>query len=119
MSTNGKREFWIDPTDELEDCENESPVYMALRKHPNQGPLHWQANLIHVIEYSAYEQSQKEIIELKAKLALIRTKIEEHQDAYALDIFPDDKREPCQTTAGRMGRHMCKCFLYYLELEEK
>lgn len=42
-------------------------------------------------------------------------KFKDHEHAYDEDIFPDDKREACQTTAGRMGRHMLKCFKEYLQ----
>jgi len=47
------REFWIDrePCDEDEDMPN---VFDAFSEYPGQGPLQWQANLIHVIEYRAY-----------------------------------------------------------------
>jgi hypothetical protein len=41
-------------------------------------------------------------------------KHDSHSQAYTEDIFPDDKREACQTTAGRMGRHMVKVYGEYL-----
>ncbi len=54
------REFWIDPTpdnaEELAD-ELDTAVYVAMDTHPKQGPLKWQANLIRVIEYSAYKNA--------------------------------------------------------------
>ncbi len=44
------REFWIDPNidDESEDCDVQQ--YDAFDKHPQQGPLLWQSQLIKVRE---------------------------------------------------------------------
>lgn len=58
------REFWIDPTpdntEELAD-ELDTAVYIAMDKHPGQGPLQWQSALIKVIEYSAVQRLEKEL----------------------------------------------------------
>lgn len=51
---------------------------------------------------------------LENVLENVKSKIEYHSQAYALDIMSDDGRKPCTTTAGRMGRHMCKVFGDYL-----
>lgn len=51
---------------------------------------------------------------LENVLENVKSKIEYHSQAYALDIMSDDGRKPCTTTAGRMGRHMCKVFSEYL-----
>jgi Cdc6-like AAA superfamily ATPase len=58
---------------------------------------------------------------LRNQLAMCKEALEDvlkkhdaHSKAYTEDIFPDDKREPCQTTAGRMGRHMIKVYGEYL-----
>lgn len=54
------REFWIAPNteEEMEEFywEEATEIYFgdALTAHPGQGPLQWQASLIHVIEYDAY-----------------------------------------------------------------
>lgn len=50
----------------------------------------------------------------KRALDGVREQIEHHAQAYDTEIFPDDGREPCQTTGARMGRHMCKVFARYL-----
>ena len=56
MSEQKFRQWWVDPSDELEqDAMDLPPVYMALHEHPGQGPLLWQASLIHVIDYAAYK----------------------------------------------------------------
>ena len=62
---------------------------------------------------------QNENTKLKELVKHFESKILEHRDAYAEDIFPDDKRSPCQTTAGRMGRHMCNVFMSYIEAAKK
>lgn len=60
------REFWIDVSD-----EHDGDIPIAFREHPRQGPLQWQANLIHVIEYSAYQALQKKNRVLKTMIKLI------------------------------------------------
>lgn len=54
------REFWIDPDISEDLIEGELPVFMALPEKPIQGPLQWQASLIHVIEKSAYEEMKRQ-----------------------------------------------------------
>ena len=55
----GAREWWIDQ----EPCDEEMQnVFDAFSEHPRQGPLAWQANLVHVIEHSHY-QNLKEAFE--------------------------------------------------------
>lgn len=51
---------------------------------------------------------------LEAALEFAINKYDQHKGAYDEDIFPDDGRQPCETTSGRMGRHMLKCFNKYL-----
>lgn len=82
MSESKPREWWIDPTDELEqDAMDCPPVFMALQEHPGQGPLQWQSSLIQVIERSAYD-------ELMAEAMKLRTALEEAAEAYeAIDAF--------------------------------
>lgn len=48
-----KREWWIDtePYDE-EDVEN---MFDAYSKHPGQGELVWQSQLVHVIDFQSYQ----------------------------------------------------------------
>lgn len=49
--------FWVDPgTYEPEDM---GECLCSFKEHPGQGPLQWQASLIHVIEKSAYDKAVK------------------------------------------------------------
>lgn len=60
-------------------------------------------------------QAEREKLRIAVEaLEFAINKYESHHEAYSEDIFPDDGRKPCQTTAGRMGRHMIKCFDEYL-----
>lgn len=73
------REFWIDPSeDEL--SPDDIHFGEALMRHPRQGPLLWQSNLIHVIEHAALVASQNECKELKQKIEGLYVEIE-HGDA--------------------------------------
>lgn len=58
---------------------------------------------------------QSENEKLRAAMEFAIEKHDEHSKAYPLDIFPDDGRKPCETTSGRMGRHMVKCYEQYLQ----
>lgn len=48
------REFWVDLDD-----EGDLEIYCGavFENHPRQGPLQWQASLIHVIEKSAFDKA--------------------------------------------------------------
>lgn len=51
------KEFWIDS----EDAETQDNYAgSAMFEHPRQGPPLWQTKLIHVIEYSAYEEVKEQ-----------------------------------------------------------
>lgn len=78
--------FWIDPSDELEkdDCEMDEVVYMAMKNHPKQGPLHWQSSLIKVIEIAALEACQKRLDEAVALLRETRTYFRVLDEKYGL-----------------------------------
>lgn len=71
MSSEKPQEFWIDP---CRHPDSDLDFYFgdALIKHPGQGPLLWQSNLIHVIEYSALQKLQQENAELKKQLESAR-----------------------------------------------
>ncbi len=65
METNRPREWWIDP----EPCDEDMPsVVDAFSEHPGQGPLQWQASLLHVVEKSAYDALKAELEQAKAQL---------------------------------------------------
>lgn len=55
MSEQKPREFYVDP----ESLDDECGVHDAFDKHPGQGPLQWQASLVHVIEKSAFDKAVK------------------------------------------------------------
>lgn len=42
-----------------------------------------------------------------------------HKDAYSLDLFPNseviDKLSSIDSISAKMGRHMCDCFLQYID----
>lgn len=63
------REFWIDPSDADDDYAGG-----ALYEHPGQGPIKWQADLIHVREVLPGEKTPEQVIqavcEFLAKLDL-------------------------------------------------
>lgn len=59
------REWWIEPEPWDYGTTNS---FDAFDKHPGQGPLQWQASLIHVIEHSAYTDMQSK---LASALAMI------------------------------------------------
>lgn len=133
---NKPREFWISEII-LGEIDTKTRFRARLSSHPIPNK-----DNIHVIEHSAYAALKKENEELIYKnwalknaydnvddkntqlkslcqrlenvLENVKSKIEYHSQAYALDIMSDDGRKPCTTTAGRMGRHMCKVFSEYL-----
>lgn len=63
----------------------------------------------------------REIDELQFRefILHLKTKVVEHMEAYSLDIFPDslspDKNSSMESVSAYMGRHMCRCFLRYIE----
>jgi hypothetical protein len=61
------REFWIDLSD-----AHDGDLPVAFPEHPRQGPLLWQSNLLHVIEYTALEQLKAENQKLRQELSAAR-----------------------------------------------
>ncbi|CAB4152974.1 hypothetical protein UFOVP610_38 [uncultured Caudovirales phage] len=64
---------------------------------------------------AGYLAAQKEAEGFLEQLKTVLEKHDSHSQAYSTDIFPDDGRKPCETTSGRMGRHMIKCYEDYLK----
>lgn len=110
------REFWIDPS--LIDDEEDTTVFDAYSQKPNQGPLNFQANLIHVREvtdcpncerlegkleaahhwFDVTTKSNGNLIEenkrLKTQLAMCKEVLEFYADAdNHNDQFPDDRSD--------------------------
>lgn len=71
------REFWVDP----ESMDDEVGIYDTFDKHPGQGPIQWQASLIHVIEATPLTRNARELHEA-LKLAVIL--IEQGSHSYSL-----------------------------------
>lgn len=65
------REWWIDPNEDpdSEDCDIRQ--YDAFNKHPNQGDLLWQSQLIHVVEHSRLLAAEAENARLREALGSI------------------------------------------------
>lgn len=85
------REFWIDPTpDNAEELANEldTAIYIAMDKHPRQGPLQWQSNLINVREVSP--ELDKAIEGLVKALKDISGDLNEDPESIALDSAPSE-----------------------------
>lgn len=57
-------------------------------------------------------------------IRILEYKINNHKDAYSLDIFPNseklDENSTRDSISAKMGRHMCDCFFQYINeaLEE-
>lgn len=54
--TSKHREFWIDLSD-----SHDGNLPLAFPEYPRQGPIPWQAKLVHVIEYEAYADLEKKL----------------------------------------------------------
>lgn len=64
------KDWWIDPGTLGQDIGDELGVvvYMAMDKHPGQGPLEWQVGLIHVIDATGMPSKE----EIRKALELIQ-----------------------------------------------
>lgn len=55
---------------------------------------------------------------IKKLVEKLKAKIDFHEQAYSLDIFPDsetiNERSTIDSISARMGRHMIKCFREYI-----
>lgn len=103
-------ERWLlifeDEREQVQDIKNKPPESNEYYNQETRARVD-RKEVVHLIEMSA-------VTELLEALELALQRHDEHSQAYPLDIFPDDGRPPCETTSGRMGRHMVKCYEQYL-----
>lgn len=71
------REWWIDPNEDLESEDCDILQFDAFNKHPGQGDLLWQSQLVHAIEYSAFEAMQKRFDASQETVGILAKKITE------------------------------------------
>lgn len=70
-----------------------------------------------------YEKLKEALAAEKAKtqkaISKLKEKVLEHKQAYSLDIFPNseilDDNSTRDSISAKMGRHMCDCFLKYID----
>lgn len=74
---------------------------------------------VRVVEFSAHQAALDEIEKLKNANAVLREKVIKHKEAYGTDIFPNsvklDNNSTRDSISANMGRHMCDCFLRYMD----
>lgn len=85
------REFWIDREQDIDINDDENFYGYALLTHPRQGNPLWQAQLIHVIEYSAFEALKAENARLQNRIEKLREALKEECMCPFENEYSDEK----------------------------
>lgn len=81
------REFWID----ISDCEDDDALpSIAYVEHPKQGPLPWQEKLVHVIQFSAYEDLKTKHERVLQALEIAEKSLERIANSDAVSCLKSD-----------------------------